>query len=129
MTAPERPPRRPAAILAYKALASVMIALAFAGLVLPGLPAMPFLLVAAWAYDRADPTLRVKLEAHPRFGPMLRNWRERRVVPLRAKILAVASMSVSVALLAASGAGTTIVLSVAAILVCVATYLISRPSA
>lgn len=114
--------------LAYRALASIALFLALAGVVLPGLPATPFLILAAWAAARGSPELAARIEAHPRLGPLLANWRDRRVVPPRAKILAGASMAASLAILALSGAPPVLVAGVALILACVFTYLITRPS-
>ncbi|MFD2236969.1 YbaN family protein [Aureimonas populi] len=114
--------------LLYRALGCVALALAIAGVILPGLPATPFLLLAVWALRRGAPELARRVETHPRFEPTLRNWRERRVVPPRAKALAVASMALSFALLWLSGPGTPVLVLVGAILVCVGAYLVSRPS-
>ncbi|HET7732161.1 MAG TPA: YbaN family protein [Usitatibacter sp.] len=69
-------------------LAWACIVLAAAGVVLPILPTTPFLLVAAWAAPRASPRLDAWLTGHPRFGPVLRAWREERAVPTRAKRIA-----------------------------------------
>ncbi|WP_279482841.1 YbaN family protein [Aureimonas sp. SK2] len=113
---------------AFRVLASVALVLALAGVVLPGLPATPFLLLAAWAAARGSPELAARIETHPRLGPLLANWRERRVVPLRAKCLAGASMAASLAILAVSGAPVPVVAGVGAILLCVSTYLFTRPS-
>ncbi len=109
-------------------LASASLALAVAGVVLPGLPATPFLLLAAWAAARGSPELAARIETHPRLGPMLGNWRARRVVPPRAKLLACLSMASSLAILWASGGPGPVLAGVGAILVCVATYLVTRPS-
>ena len=116
------------ALHAYRAFGTLMLALAAAGVVLPGLPATPFLLLAAWAFRRGSPELAARLDRHPRFGPILLNWRERHAIPRRAKVAAVLSMAASFALLWASGASHWILAGVATILVCVATYLLTRPS-
>lgn len=114
--------------LAYRALASGALTLAVAGVVLPGLPATPFLLLAAWAASRGSPELAARIETHPRLGPILANWRERRVVPVRAKFFACLSMAASLMILAWSGAPGLMLAGVGAILICVATYLVTRPS-
>lgn len=113
----------------YRAFGFVCLGLAIAGIVLPGLPATPFALLAVWAFGRGAPEWAARLERDPRFGPILANWRERRAVPRRAKGLAVLSMAASFALLAGSGAPALVLLPVALILLCVATYLLTRPSA
>jgi uncharacterized membrane protein YbaN (DUF454 family) len=58
------------------------------GVFLPLLPTTPFVLVAAFCFARGNPRWEAWLLAHPRFGPSLRDWRERRAIALRAKWLA-----------------------------------------
>lgn len=71
------------------------VGLAFIGIALPGLPTTPFLLVAVWAFARSSERFHDWLYHHPRFGPALRAWRDHRVVPVRAKVLAVVTMTAS----------------------------------
>ena len=42
---------------------------------LPLLPTTPFLLLAAWFFARSHPEWEAKLLAHPRWGPLIRDWR------------------------------------------------------
>ena len=76
-------------------LGCFMVALGFIGIFLPGLPTVPFLLVALWAFSKSHERFHDWLYNHPRLGPPLRDWREHRAVPRRAKYLAVGTMLVS----------------------------------
>ena len=73
-------------------LAGLCLALAVVGIVLPVMPTVPFLVVAAWAAARSSPRLHHWLLAHKHFGPYLRDWNEAGVVPRRAKWFSTAMM-------------------------------------
>jgi len=64
--------------------------------VLPGLPTTPFLLVAAACFVRSSQRLYDRLLAHPVFGPLVRDYREGKGIPVRAKWLALITMVVFV---------------------------------
>ena len=81
--------------LALQALAGVCVLLGLIGIVVPVLPTVPFLLVAAWAASRSSPRLHRWLLSHPRFGRPLREWEEAGVVPRGAKWLATAMIAIS----------------------------------
>lgn len=63
------------------------------GIFLPLLPTTPFVLLAAFCFARASSRCERWLVEHPRFGPMVRNWRANRAIPLRAKQLAWSMMA------------------------------------
>lgn len=66
------------------------------GVVTPVLPTTPFLLVAAACFARASPRFYQRLLANPTFGPLIRDWREQRAIPRRAKIMATAAITVTI---------------------------------
>jgi uncharacterized protein len=119
--------RRAVTLLAWRALALVCVVLGMAGVVLPGLPTVPFLLVAAWAGGRGWPRLETWLLEHPRHGPPIRRWRERRSVPRRAKWFASAMMVASTALVALSGAPLWVKIALPCTMAAVAAWLWRRP--
>jgi uncharacterized membrane protein YbaN (DUF454 family) len=78
-------------------LAGLSLVLAAIGILVPVLPTVPFLLLAAWAAARSSPALHRWLHEHPRFGHYLRDWDQAGVVPRRAKWFATAMMAISAA--------------------------------
>ena len=70
------------------------LALGIVGIFLPLLPTTPFVLLAAFCFSRGSTRCEAWLLNHRLFGPMVRNWRARRAIPLRAKQLAWAMMAV-----------------------------------
>jgi len=87
--------------LLWRALALASLALGVLGVFLPGLPTVPFLLVAAWAGSHGWAALEQWLLNHPRHGPHIRRWRERGAVPRRAKWAASIMMTISAAIMLA----------------------------
>ena len=67
----------------------LFVGLAAVGVVLPVLPTTPFLLVAAACFARSSPRFYEWLLQNRVFGPLIRDWREHRCIPLHAKVLAV----------------------------------------
>ena len=66
----------------------LMLLLAVTGAFLPVMPTTIFLILAAWFFARSSPTLERRLLEHPKFGPVLRNWRDHGAMSRRAKLLA-----------------------------------------
>src|SRR5690554_4823411 len=86
-------------------LASVFaVLLAVIGIALPGLPTVPFLILAAWCAGKGWPRLEQWLLTHPTFGPPIRQWRAHGVVPRKAKYIASVMIMISMCLLWLSAA-------------------------
>jgi uncharacterized membrane protein YbaN (DUF454 family) len=112
------------------ALGWVCVALGIAGLFLPVMPTTIFLLIAAWAFSRSSHRFHRWLYEHPRLGRSIRDWHAHRVIPVRAKVLAVAMMTASVTVLAVFvHAHWALPVAVGALLSGIAAYILTRPSA
>lgn len=79
----------------YLALGWIFFALGIAGVILPILPATPFMLLTLWAFSKSSPRLEAWLLNHRYFGPSLRKWKAHRVVSWPTKIIAWSSMAMS----------------------------------
>ena len=77
---------------------TVSLGLGIVGVVLPGLPTTPFVLLAAACYARASPRLHGWLLRHRVFGPMVRDWETHRSLTRRTKTVAQVSMVLMVGL-------------------------------
>lgn len=77
---------------------SLSLLLGLIGVVLPGLPTTPFVLLAAACYAKASPRLHAWLLNHRLTGPMLRDWEAHRSLARRTKTVAVVSMLLMVSL-------------------------------
>lgn len=71
--------------LVFAGLGTLFAGLGVLGIFLPVLPTTPFLLLAAACYARASRRIFNWLLNHRQFGPLIREWREHRAMPYRAK--------------------------------------------
>lgn len=116
-------------ILFWRIAALVALALGIAGTLLPVVPTVPFLIVAAWAGSKGWPALERWMLAHPTYGPYVRDWRERGIVPRRAKILATLMMATSGVALQFFDLPHWLKIGVPLTMLCVAIWLWRRPEA
>ncbi len=70
--------------------------LGFLGIVLPGLPATPFFLLAAYFFARSNKRLEQWVLELPRIGPAIQDFRAGKGIPKKAKVLATMVIVVSV---------------------------------
>jgi len=119
--------RQAAARLLWRALALLSVALGLVGVVLPGLPTVPFLLLAAWAAGKGWPALEAWLLNHPSYGASIRRWRDHGAVPRRAKWAASLMMAASTVMLALTPLPLAAKLAIPALMAGVAIWLWRRP--
>ena len=104
-----------------------LTALAILGALLPVMPSTVFAIGATACFARSSPRLEGWLLTHPRLGPAIRAWRNDGAIPAGAKRIAVASMTASGVLVAAT-APAPVALGTAMMLTASAAFVVSRPS-
>lgn len=104
------------------------LAFGAAGIVLPLLPTVPFLLLAAFCFARSSDRLHHWLITHPTLGPPIEDWRRSGAIGKNAKIAASVSMLAALGLSFVLGVRTEILAIQAAVLVGVATFIWTRPA-
>lgn len=67
----------------------IAVVLAILGVFLPLLPTTPFLLLASACFVRSSDRMHRWLRNHSVFGEYLRNFEDKRALPLRAKVLSI----------------------------------------
>lgn len=126
---PTKPPPGRAAVLVYRAIGVVCVGLAIVGVFLPLMPTTVFLLIALWAFAKGSPEWAERVRRHPRLGPYVRDWEERRAIPRRAKALAVGTMALSLTFLWFASRNPIATAAVGAVLAAVSGYIVTRPEA
>ncbi|HKU14902.1 MAG TPA: YbaN family protein [Steroidobacteraceae bacterium] len=111
----------------WRAVALLAFAVGIVGLAIPVLPTVPFLILAAWAASKGWPAFELWLLEHRLYGPHIRSWRERRIVPRAAKIWAVLTMSASATLIQLLDVPRWLQIGTPLVMAVIAVWLCSRP--
>lgn len=77
-------------------IGSVSLVLGIIGIFVPLLPTTPLLLLSVAAYSKSSEQLYNWLLNHKYLGPYISNFRENRAIPLRAKIVSVVLVWVTI---------------------------------
>ncbi len=83
--------------LVYAALGFLFLGIGIAGIFLPLVPTTINIILAAYFFFRSNERMYRWLINHPRFGPLLRDYRAGLGIPLRAKVWAVVAVAVTFA--------------------------------
>lgn len=97
------------------------------GVIVPLLPATPFMLLAAFAFARSSETLHQWLLTHPRFGSSIRDWNEYGIISRKAKYAAMGAIFTTFFVSVILGLASHILIIQAVLLTFVAGFIISRP--
>lgn len=93
------------------------VALGIIGIFLPLMPTTIFFILAAWCFAKSSEKFYNWLIYHPRFGKIVRDYREKRGMPIKSKIIAVAMLILTIG---SSAIFFTQQIIVRAILICIA---------
>lgn len=104
------------------------MALATLGVVLPLLPTVPFLLLAAFLFARSSSRLHSWLLSHGLFGPMIIDWQESGAIRPGAKKAATLSVAAVFLLSLILGLASHILIIQALVLGAVLIFIWSRPN-
>lgn len=120
MTAPAMRP-------VFFACGLLLVGLGIVGYFVPIMPMTIFLILAADCFSRSSPKVEHWLLTHKIFGPPVRAWRETGAIPRKAKIIAVGSMIVSMAIICLSPLPEWVDWAAAGIVILSAAYIVTRP--
>lgn len=99
------------------------------GAVVPLLPTVPFMLLAAFCFARGSARLHAWLMTHPRFGPAIRDWQAHGAISRPAKRLSVVAIALTFCASLLLGIPAYILAIQAAVLACVVAFILTRPTA
>lgn len=106
----------------------IAVAFAVIGIPLPGLPTVPFLLLAAFCFARGSDRLHDWLLNHPRLGPPIHDWQKNGAIRKPAKWGATACVAASFGISLLLGIAPIWLGVQAATLACVMVFIWTRPS-
>lgn len=81
--------------IVYLLLGMASLLLGAIGVVVPLLPTVPFMLLAAFFFARSSPRMEQWLVRHPGFGHHIQAWRTRRAISRKGKTAALACFAAS----------------------------------
>lgn len=107
--------------------AYLFVALAIAGVFLPLLPTVPFLLLAAWCATKGSKRLHKWIYTHPTFGQLLRDWDSEGAVSRKSKITAIVMLVISYSIIVIFSDKLWLKIAMALLFSGVSLFLITRP--
>ena len=106
----------------------IAVGLGLAGAVLPLLPTVPFMILAAFCFARGSDRFHNWLLGHPTFGPAIRDWRAHGAISRRGKIAAGIGIAAAFLMSVLLGVPAWVLWVQAGVLSCVLVFILTRPS-
>jgi len=78
-------------------LGTLSLLLAYVGIIMPGIPGIPFILLTAFFYIRSSDTMYRWIMKQKVFATVIEQYKKHKTIPLRVKILIVVNFWVSIA--------------------------------
>ena len=107
---------------------TITLTLACLGVILPLLPTVPFLLLAAFCFARSSERTHKWLINHPQLGPPIKDWQNNGAISSQAKKMATVCIAAAFSLSIILDLGWKILLIQAVVLSCVMLFIWTRPS-
>lgn len=85
--------------LLWFGLGAFLLCVAYAGLILPGIPWSTPAVGAAFCFAKSSDRMHSYIYSHKVFGPFLMGWKEKRIFPTKAKYLMLVTMASSLAIM------------------------------
>ena len=106
----------------------ICVVLGYIGIVIPGIPTTPFLLLSIWFFSRSSKKFENWLINHKLFGKFISDWSDYRGINLKSKIYAVTLILItfSLSIYYAFQLSIDVILFVIAILLSI--FIITRPT-
>ena len=112
----------------YAGLGLLCVALAVVGIILPLLPTVPFLLLAAFFFANSSERLHNWILDHNIFGPLIEDWQSTGSIRPGAKKAATLSIAAVFLVSLVFGAPNFVIIVQAIVLTCVLIFIWSRPN-
>lgn len=112
----------------WATLGLISVAIGLAGIILPLVPTVPLMILAAFFFARSSERLHNWLITHPTFGPPILDWQERGAISEKGKRIATLSIAFVFLISLIIGLRPLILLIQGATLSAVLIFIWSRPS-
>ena len=84
--------------ITYTIIGSIFVGIGVVGIFIPLLPTTVFLLIASYFFMKSSPELNEKLLNHKHLGSYIRNYKEKKGMPIRSKITSISLLWISILL-------------------------------